>query len=53
MEVGSLLQQLEAEAMDLSVPVVSLLMKMKALATKLDLHDYWSCAWLILTNCGR
>jgi hypothetical protein len=37
--VTSLVEQLQAEVMNLSVPVVSLLMKMKALATKLDLDE--------------
>lgn len=37
--MASLVEQLQAESMDLSVPVVGLLMKMKALATKLDLEE--------------
>jgi hypothetical protein len=37
--MASLVEQLQAEAMDLSVPVVTLLLKTKALATKLDLQE--------------
>src|ERR1700691_3908877 len=37
--MASLVEQLQAEAMNLSLPVVGLLMKMKALATKLDLKE--------------
>jgi hypothetical protein len=35
----SLVEQLQTDAMNLSVPVVNLLLKTKALATKLDLPD--------------
>jgi hypothetical protein len=37
--MASLVEQVQAEAMNLSVSVVGLLMKMKALATKLDLNE--------------
>jgi hypothetical protein len=49
----SLVEQLQAEAMNLSVPVVSLLLKTKALATKLDLQELLKWANRELSGYAR
>lgn len=42
--MASLIEQLQVDAMHLSVPVVNLLLKTKTLATKLDLPNLLNCA---------